>query len=111
MVFLDEEREPLAEFDSNANWALSSTTGGFRIEGRFTTYSGSGLLGGDRCTREPKLLMVLVEAEGYFPLRLLMAKRDFRLVRESEFVYRAEVKEVISMRRRMPQTRVPLDFR
>lgn len=102
MVFLDEEREPLAEFDSDADWAPSSTTGEFRVEGRFTTYSGSGLLGGDRCTREPKGLMVLVEAEGYYPIRLLLARRDFRLVRESALVYRAEIKEAIPMRKRLP---------
>jgi hypothetical protein len=101
-VFLDEDREPLSEFDSKSDSTLSSETGAFMIQGRFSTFSSSGLLGGDRCAREPRELMVLVEAEGYLPVRLLLSKRDFRLVKEGALTYRAEIKQAIPMRKRLP---------
>jgi hypothetical protein len=66
-VFLDDYESTQAGgyFTGPLDFFTSDRSGRFDATAYFDTYSGSGLFGGDRCTRKPKKITLVVAAREY----------------------------------------------
>jgi len=67
-----EETWPRGYARPYSDFVKTDLAGTFRGEFYFETYGGGTLLGGDSCTRIPKLLTVVIVHEGHFAKRTVV---------------------------------------